>query len=196
MARGGTYGVSLTPGFSTFTFDEVFQIFIDLDGDGNFGGTGELLYTSSPSSNTVNGQISIPVTATLGTTRMRITMRYDNPADACDAGFDYGEVEDYCIQIQPEGWVNVDRRLENSLVVYPNPFSSQLNLEFQLEYPSTASVRLFDITGKLVKTVNFEELGAGYQRLEMNTEDLQNGLYLMDLETAGQHERRKLTLLR
>ena len=49
----------------------------------------------------VEGVVDIPADALLGHTRMRVIMRYNEaPGSPCD-GFDYGEVEDYCITLIP-----------------------------------------------------------------------------------------------
>ena len=54
----------------------------------------------------VTGNITIPPSAALGTTRMRVQMAYLGngqntlPVDACET-FQWGEVEDYCVTLNP-----------------------------------------------------------------------------------------------
>jgi PKD repeat protein len=98
MEVGKSYNLTLTPGFSGSSYYEYWKIWIDLNGDGVFSAS-ELLFDPSATSKTaINGTLTIPTGTTLRTTRMRVTMKYNNAANACEA-FDYGEVEDYTVNI-------------------------------------------------------------------------------------------------
>ncbi len=96
LEKGSTVNISLTPGFSGSTYNEYWKIWIDYNADGDFEDSGELAFDAgSLSSTTVNGNISVLATAE-GTTRMRVSMKYDGAQTACES-FDYGEVEDYTV---------------------------------------------------------------------------------------------------
>ena len=94
-----TYTITLVPGF-TFPFTEVFRVWIDLNQDGIFQEPAELVFAPDPSNMTVTGNITIPATANIGLTRMRVSMRFFTEATACEEGFTFGEVEDYCVNIE------------------------------------------------------------------------------------------------
>ncbi len=105
LETGQEYEIKLTPGFSFFQWEEVFQVWIDLDGNGSFVEDGELVFTdiypaqaqgSAPQP--ISGTFTIPNTIRPISTRMRVVMQRENPADAC-ATFEFGEVEDYTIEI-------------------------------------------------------------------------------------------------
>ncbi|ASP38196.1 regulatory P domain-containing protein [Bacterioplanes sanyensis] len=96
----GLSSVELTPGFRSGSYNEVWRIWIDLNQDGDFDDAGETVFSSAASSNTVTGDLTIPTSAKTGKTRLRIAMRYQNAAPAC-GDFDYGEVEDYTVNITP-----------------------------------------------------------------------------------------------
>jgi hypothetical protein len=98
---GQNYSISLTPGFSGTLYQEYWKIWIDFNADGDFADAGEEVYSGGPSSSTVTGTIAIPATAN-GTTRMRVSMKWDAAQTACEV-FDYGEVEDYTIEISSSG---------------------------------------------------------------------------------------------
>ncbi|MFK7810195.1 MAG: S8 family serine peptidase [Saprospiraceae bacterium] len=100
LGQGQTYDISLTPGHSFITYDEYFKVYIDYNQDGAFNETDELAFDAgSASDETVNGQITVPADAMEGLTRMRVIMRFDDaPEDGC-AEYDYGETEDYCVNI-------------------------------------------------------------------------------------------------
>jgi len=97
VSAGSSYSVTLTPGFSGSTYNEYWKIWIDFNKDGDFDDAGEQVYSAGPSSSAVTGSISIPSGAS-GTTRMRVSMKYNATSTACES-FTYGEVEDYSISI-------------------------------------------------------------------------------------------------
>lgn len=102
---GTSYVIILTPGFGTPTiYNEYWKVWIDFNKDGDFEDAGEELLSESGSS-TINSTISIPASAPSGSTRMRITMNYDNPVTPCGT-FQYGEVEDYTVNITGESPCN------------------------------------------------------------------------------------------
>lgn len=79
---------------------------IDWNQDGDFLDAGES-YNLGTATNVSNGatslspnSITIPPTASVGLTRMRISTKYFSNPDPCGAGFD-GEVEDYTINVIP-----------------------------------------------------------------------------------------------
>ena len=80
-------------------------VYIDLNQDGDFLDVGELVFTSpsAPSSNTVgtaiSGTITIPCSASVGLTRMRVMYNEITGVTASCASFTWGEVEDYTINI-------------------------------------------------------------------------------------------------
>lgn len=94
----GTYPVSVTPAFANNSFPEKSQIWIDYNQDGDFADAGELAVDFAVNSGAATGNLIIPITATAGITRLRVSMKYQNAATVCETGFD-GETEDYCIEI-------------------------------------------------------------------------------------------------
>lgn len=87
-------------------------VWIDWNQDGDFTdageeydmGTARNVFNSATNLSPVN--VTIPIGATLGNTRMRVSARYNNDPSSCQTNFD-GEVEDYTINItsgspQPE----------------------------------------------------------------------------------------------
>jgi hypothetical protein len=97
-----SYPISLTPGFLDFPFPEWFSVWIDFNQDGDFSDPGEEVYDpGNATTATVSGNVIIPGSAVSGLTRMRVVMQWNSQPTACNDGFDYGEVEDYCINIVP-----------------------------------------------------------------------------------------------
>ncbi len=73
--------------------------------------------------------------------------------------------------------------LKGTLTGYPNPFMDKLFVEFELSEISIANIHLFDVRGKLVKTVFTNRvLDAGLQKLEINAVDLSIGTYFCQIQ--------------
>jgi hypothetical protein len=99
LSRGGTYSFSVSPQFAQAAQSESFRIWIDYNMDGDFSDTGEQLWTGTGTS-TVSGSFTIPVTTSTGTTRMRVAMKRGLTSSTSCELFNYGEVEDYKIDIR------------------------------------------------------------------------------------------------
>jgi chitodextrinase len=99
LTKGAAYPVILTPAFSGSTYNEYWRVWIDLNKDGDFDDAGELVFDAGSLSKTiVTGSITVPSGASLGSTRMRVIMRYNAAPSPCGT-FNYGEVEDYSVNI-------------------------------------------------------------------------------------------------
>ncbi len=100
VEQGSTYPIVLTPGFSSGAYDEYFQVWIDFNADGDFDDAGELAFDAGNTSTTaVNGSIAIPTSAAIGSTRMRVAMRWNEAPNGPCGVFGFGEVEDYTVNI-------------------------------------------------------------------------------------------------
>ncbi|MFC5195749.1 M14 family zinc carboxypeptidase [Bizionia hallyeonensis] len=103
-ATGNT--ISVTKHWTGSAFDEAVTVWIDFNQNGTFE-TAERIFRSNSSTITpVSGTFDIPSNAVLGNTRMRVLMKYyggtgSNANDPCET-FNYGEVEDYTINIVDE----------------------------------------------------------------------------------------------
>jgi secreted PhoX family phosphatase len=102
LSAGQTYNIRLTPGFSGSTYQEYFKVWIDYNGDCDFSDANELVFDAGATSNSaVSGTVTIP-TGVTGTTRMRVSMKYNGASTACE-NFQDGEVEDYTVNITTGG---------------------------------------------------------------------------------------------
>ncbi|MFQ5445618.1 MAG: S8 family serine peptidase [Saprospiraceae bacterium] len=94
------YTVSLTPEYAAAGFPEWFNVWIDFNQNGNFNDPGELVYNAGATTqSTVTGSIIVPPDAVPGSTRMRVVMQWNQEPGACNTDFNFGEVEDYCVNI-------------------------------------------------------------------------------------------------
>ncbi|MFQ5446023.1 MAG: M4 family metallopeptidase [Saprospiraceae bacterium] len=81
--------------------------------------------------------------------------------------------------------------------VYPNPFSSRLNLRFELNEPSNVSVYLTDAKGTRIQTpLNNVFEDTGEHTCEFETGHLNAGIYFLEIVTGKDRQIRKVVKLK
>lgn len=99
VSQGTNYTITITPSWTGTVYSEGYAVFIDYNKDGDFADAGETVWTKATSTATpTSGSFTIPTTASTGTTRMRVAMKYNGIPTSCEA-FSYGQVEDYTVTI-------------------------------------------------------------------------------------------------
>ncbi|WP_223256109.1 agmatine deiminase family protein [Flavobacterium laiguense] len=177
IAKGTSYSITITPQWFYGTYAEGYAVFIDYNNDGDFTDAGEKVFTkSATTASYVTGNITIPTTATTGSTRMRVAMKYNGIPTACET-FSYGQVEDYTVNITASSTVRMSSsepiatKKETSLTVYPNPASSEIAIE---GVSNDSTVEIYNRNGQLVKTVDLKSNGN-----KISVSDLLSGIYIV-----------------
>jgi subtilisin family serine protease len=101
------YPVELIPGYQNFAFQEHWRIWIDLDQDGQFEDSTELLLDEGPLAGTLSSSLRVPAGSLSGSTRMRVAMQFagfsgGNRPPSCGT-YPEGETEDFCLVLLPAG---------------------------------------------------------------------------------------------
>ena len=171
--QGQTVNFTLTPGYGGQAWDEYFEIFIDYNHDGDFDDADEQAYDASGLNNAaVSGSFTVPATATPGITRLRVVMRYNQSAGNCTVDFDFGEVEDYCLNVMTDSSGSSIGELNGAFVqLYPNPSDQYVTVKVLGVDESTLVI--FDATGREVAR---ERLTSSIQTI--STGEFENGVYL------------------
>ena len=75
-----------------------------------------------------------------------------------------------------------------ALSVYPNPFTSVLNISCKLESASDVKIELINETGSTAATLQYSNMSAGHQLFEINAQDcnLTPGIYLIRITANDQ----------
>ncbi|MGK4566404.1 GEVED domain-containing protein [Flavobacterium sp. 3HN19-14] len=176
--RGTAYTITVTPAWTSTVYSEGYAVFIDYNHDGDFTDSGETVFTKAASTTTpATGSFTIPATATLGATRMRVSMKYNAIPTACEA-FSYGQVEDYTLNI-------VSTARENEEVIALKP-------EFKL-FPNPVKGMLLNVsdvnenaTYRVVNTLG-QEVGKGkIVNGTISVSDLTAGAYMLEVTSEGQ----------
>ncbi len=156
VTRGSAYTVSITPVWTSTVYSEAYAVYIDYNQDGDFTDSGELAWTKSGSTTTpVTGSITIPASATLGATRMRVMMQYSSiPSSSCGT-YTYGQVEDYTLNIGSSGRGDKlnTQELLTEVKLYPNPVRDILNIS----NTTSEEYKIFDMGGKLINSGKLEK---------------------------------------
>ena len=84
---------------------------------------------------------------------------------------------------------------------YPNPFNNETTIEYQLPSNCHVDIRIFSITGELVKVLIEGKQPAGYHEVRWNTKNekgefVAGGVYLYHLKTDGYSQSYKMVLIR
>jgi len=79
---------------------------------------------------------------------------------------------------------------------YPNPFNPSTTINFMLNRAGSARLTVYDITGRAVTTLAEQSFTAGQHSIVWNAQGLASGIYLVRLESAGQFDTHKITLLK
>lgn len=99
LMTNNSYQISITPGYSGEPYNENIKAWIDYNADGDFEDEGEEIFSATDITAATSAAISIPSNAVVGSTRMRLSMMFDNTPEACSSNAEYGEIEDYCVNI-------------------------------------------------------------------------------------------------
>ncbi|MEO8588833.1 MAG: S8 family serine peptidase [Flavobacteriales bacterium] len=165
--------LTLTPGYGAFTFNEYFTVWMDLDHDGQFATPAERVFDPGTTTTTaLSGNLTVPLGAIVGPTRMRVIMQYDAAvANGC-VSFTYGETEDYCVNLLE--YVGMAEAGQNAVVrVYPSPADDALFIDLDGAFAGrTLMLVAYDYSGRAVTHTPLLS-----DRATVDTADLANGLY-------------------
>ncbi|GEM_PF-4649464 len=108
---------------------------------------------------------------------------------SCSGGSSKAEVE---------GWndpASLTSKQASQINVYPNPFSENTTIEFELEEEMTVDIVITDITGKELRVLAADEsFPAGIHTVTFNGAGLVNGMYFCRFRAGLHSETRKLLL--
>jgi len=79
---------------------------------------------------------------------------------------------------------------------YPNPTNGPVGLSFGLENDGVISLRVYDLSGRLVTTLAQSEFKKGNHQLVWETDVVSSGLYLIKLAVPGRSQTEKIAVLK
>lgn len=84
---------------------------------------------------------------------------------------------------------------ESSIVAYPNPATSVVNISYTLNKESDVSINVYDIMGNMVKNVVPERNFQSNQTVSIATSDLSSGVYFVRVSANNEVITKKINLL-
>ncbi len=186
VVRGRSYTMSYSAGFrSGYSARQYWKVFIDWNNNGSFNDAGETVVNrNSTSKGTLSTTVAVPASATLGTVRMRVSMKWNASQTSCET-FSYGEVEDYNVII------NAAREIEGfnevalePFALYPNPTSESFKMNLPLHSLAGGySLNITDVSGKTMINLSGDNL-LELSENGVSVKTLKNGIYII-LGTIG-----------
>ncbi len=188
LQKGASYLFGAQAKFANKKAALNWRFWIDFNQDGDFEDAGEKVFEGR-SVNIAKKKIAIPQSASEGLTRVRIAAKYGAYPDPCES-FQYGEVEDYAIEI-----ISGSQELEASVLdLYPNPANGSTNISVELgEEVTSLSVQLSDSRGKHVASKYFEKV-SGSLSYPLQTTGLRKGIYYVSVKSDAINEVKKLII--
>ena len=185
LAQGSTNNMVVSAGFSGTAYTEFWAVWIDFNRNGTFEDSEKVVSGSSSSADNLTATVTVPASAVLGQTRMRVSMKYDAAQTACETFAD-GEVEDYTINIvasgattRIDGNVIAAQELGNepalTLKAYPNPVRDFLQISTNNKSMSLASYKIVNTIGQVVKSGSLNEIS------QINVSKLNQGIYVLEI---------------
>jgi len=80
--------------------------------------------------------------------------------------------------------------------VYPNPANDFTNVTLNLKKSANVEATILDMTGKQVSFKNYGSVNVGTQILEVNTSDLSDGLYFVNLKIGDEIKTTKIAVMK
>jgi hypothetical protein len=107
-------------------------------------------------------------------------------------GWGIGPCPEYCILFRFSQVTSPE--ITSDLMIYPNPVSSSATISFSLSQSQNVSIRVFDISGRLVATISNEFYEAGSQEIVWNTNAVTAGMYFLQFQSNEYQEKLKLVV--
>ncbi|TDE53971.1 T9SS type A sorting domain-containing protein [Flavobacterium sp. GT3P67] len=175
-SRGTAYTITITPSWTSTKYKEGYAVWIDYNRDGDFADAGELVWSKTASTTTpVSGSFTIPATAVIGSTRMRVSMKYNAIPTSCEV-FSFGQVEDYTVNIVSSTAKLIESIKVQNINIYPNPVKGAV---LNVSSAENATYRVINLLGQEVSKGKVEN-GA------VSVTNINTGAYLLEITTNGQ----------
>ena len=192
VAPGSTYSLTFSAGFASSSYTEYWKVWIDYDQNGTFDDDEIVGSGSSSSADNLSVDVTIPASVSLGTTTMRVSMKYNADQTACET-FNYGEVEDYAVNISNSARTYnsevyataLGNDVISDVVAYPNPAKSFVEVKLNIHDTSKATYRVLNTIGQSVLVGN---LGAA----TIDVSSLNSGVYILEVNDGQKLLKTKL----
>lgn len=107
--------------------------------------------------------------------------------------FDYDETCEFWMDAP----VNISETNNNNpLTIYPNPFDGPAKVSFHLKNNGEVKLNLYNTFGQLVNTLSLGIMDAGQHETTLNGQNLNPGVYILQVKTGSEVYSRKVSIVR
>jgi subtilisin family serine protease len=177
LQAGDSIDIELVAGQNNSSPNWRWRVWIDTNQDGIFSNTTELVFDSGAQNQlTTNARFFVPYTGFGGLTRMRVSFKWGSAlATPCDS-YNYGEIEDYCVNILAATAVNTMPAVLQ-LHVSPNPFDQQIQVQLPPSLQNNSTATIYNSLGQAVLQQNINNS----EQLILATDALPQGAYWLNI---------------
>jgi hypothetical protein len=187
LTAGVIKKITLTPGYALSTVREEWEVYIDYNHDGDFTDVGELAGTGANGGGEgiVHINITAPLTALNGKTRMRIIMHDSWVIPPPCFTFKNGEAEDYSVTIVGGASNTIALQSDvqprfNSIMVSPNPVRGSLaSVILQASNAGPVNIKIADLSGRILRSENISGIVTGKNNYSLRNINLLPGTYMI-----------------
>lgn len=152
LMAGQTYNLEIKQGLLDY---EYIRVWGDWNGDGDFDDANELVFENTLAfASSLNQSFNVPSFANYGASRLRIAMRYGLYPSNCNT-YPYGDVEDYCIFINPYSSLEKAETLK-LFSIWLNTSNDRLYVKNLDTNFSTYQCLLYSMDGRLLWESSFQ----------------------------------------
>jgi len=108
--------------------------------------------------------------------------------------FSKSEVEPNCGQVLSTDDFESDTTL--GIQNYPNPFTKTTTIEYSLAQESPVSLKIFNLKGQLVKTIDNNLQRAGKHKVVVDLSNMNTGIYIYVIKTKNTSATKRMILKR
>lgn len=106
-----------------------------------------------------------------------------------------------CSKTSKETTVNITCKegeiiTEGSVSVFPNPIFGSANISFYLSRSQMVSLKIYDVTGRLIVSLADETIIEGNHQIQWNAENESSGVYFLKMQTENRSEAIRLSVVR
>ena len=80
-------------------------------------------------------------------------------------------------------------------MVYPNPSTDKINLNFSLSKDSDVNIYVFDMTGSIVKSTSYGFAAKANHNTTISVDDMTSGLYFVSIQANNSIITRKIQVV-
>ncbi len=137
---------------------------------------------TNTSAGVLNTSISVPSDAINGNTRMRVLIEAnEDPTGPCDDHvIEWGETEDYTLNITGGVGLSVNEETFEGFKLFPNPTSGILNISLILDSSKDVSVDLYDLLGKRIVSKTFTNNNFVFNE-QLDYKNITQGIYIIKI---------------